>query len=397
MNANAATRRRLWAWVALGVLVGLTANRRLVEAGGVPPAVNGLVFHSGQFTAPLAVALPCPDPPSEKSRILNWWRENHNQGLMAGGLAPVGSFRTKNVGHGLLGFLVKHHLAVVEALTDLPTSMGPMTYHFLSYTPEIQQYLAHGSPDATGCREDSLGLLIGVRQLKSVDYTNEYEAAPEGVKVKVFALTFSYEISEKIPDLPSRPTAFRGKAKAYLDPDDGEWKLEHIELTDNGAAGYISAMESAYSGDVPVVELSPYAGRAAGENAEAVASQPTPQATEPPRPLPGLAGTWSGTVAEKDGKTETISLSLVSGSPAVPYTGSYQLATRACGGTLVFEERLPDGLKFRAKHPSKWACGTFFFLLDMMPSPDGLVEFRMWGWSTKTPKFTGTLRREEAK
>ena len=46
-------------------------------------------------------------------------------------------------------------------------------------------------------------------------------------------MTFSYRLRGDFPGLPRCDTVFKGKAKAFLDPDTGKWNAE-AELDDEG-------------------------------------------------------------------------------------------------------------------------------------------------------------------
>ena len=88
-------------------------------------------------------------------------------------------------------------------------------------------------------------VLLAVRELKSVDYKKEYEKN----ETKIYALTFSYTVKDKVPfyeewrnflstnnmrssllGTPELNKVHKGKAQAYLDPNDGVWKLAEMEL-----------------------------------------------------------------------------------------------------------------------------------------------------------------------
>ncbi|MBI5807630.1 MAG: hypothetical protein HZA74_04440 [Ignavibacteriales bacterium] len=73
---------------------------------------------------------------------------------------------------------------------------------------------------------------LGDRRLKSIEYTNEYEAEPlgMGIKMKIFALTFKYEILSELPNIIINKAEFEGSAKAYLNPDNGKWKLDELKF-----------------------------------------------------------------------------------------------------------------------------------------------------------------------
>ena len=89
---------------------------------------------------------------------------------------------------------------------------------------------------------NSSEIVLAVRKLKSIDFINEFERTVP-TKVKVFALTFTYLLEERLPGLPRINRTFQGKASVYLDPYDGKWKLENLFLEDNGGNEYLKLMD----------------------------------------------------------------------------------------------------------------------------------------------------------
>jgi hypothetical protein len=75
------------------------------------------------------------------------------------------------------------------------------------------------------------------------NYTNAYkgEIPPVGVKTDFYAVTFSYRLKADFPGLPKCNTVFKGKAKAFLDPDTGVWEAK-VELDDGGGNEYLKLL-----------------------------------------------------------------------------------------------------------------------------------------------------------
>ena len=120
-------------------------------------------------------------------------------------------------------------------------------------TPKLIPYIL--SPKNIKERQQQLcKALLAIRELKSIDFKNEYVKGER----KIYAVTFTYTIKDKAPfyeelynyqlkmekenkifwlrhgfHLPSLDKVYKGKAKAYLDPDDGLWKLEQLTLDRN--------------------------------------------------------------------------------------------------------------------------------------------------------------------
>jgi hypothetical protein len=81
---------------------------------------------------------------------------------------------------------------------------------------------------------------VSERRLKAVTYTNSYKANPFGMGERTaFAMTFTYEFKQEVvPGIPHVSKSFTGKVLAFLDPADGVWKIEQLELGDNGGREY---------------------------------------------------------------------------------------------------------------------------------------------------------------
>jgi hypothetical protein len=83
---------------------------------------------------------------------------------------------------------------------------------------------------------------VGKRVLDAVIYSKRYEAAPLGFPITFHALTFTYTISGELPEVGGVTRQFEGKAKAWIDPDDGKWKLDSLTLGDEGEKEFTALM-----------------------------------------------------------------------------------------------------------------------------------------------------------
>ena len=164
---------------------------------------------------------------------------------------------TFSFGCGKLGFgnyvdvkdkckwMIEHGLLTVKKSKKKELYYFNYYYHAMP-TQELIPHLI--SPDTI--QEDKFNtckVLLAVRELKSVDYKKEYEKDA----IKIYALTFSYTVKEKVPFyeewrnflatnekisllrrsyLPELNKIHKGKAQAYLDPNDGVWKLAEVQL-----------------------------------------------------------------------------------------------------------------------------------------------------------------------
>ena len=178
-------------------------------------------------------------------------------------------------GDALLDMLITNGFAEVKTMkTD--TFQGPRNASLLMYRDTLKPYCVaemaiRHAPRAParvkGSQEDEsqftspFHIAIAKRQLKSIDYKNAYQGQipPHGVKTDFYAVTFSYRLKGDFPGLPRCDTVFKGKAKAFYDPDTGKWNAE-VELDDEGGHEYLKLLAARRSA---VPELSWTIGRVA--------------------------------------------------------------------------------------------------------------------------------------
>jgi len=159
-------------------------------------------------------------------------------------------------GQALLEMLIKNSFAEVTAMkTD--TFQGPRNVKLLMYCDTLKPYCVDERTTRRGkarTRQAALEqeesqftspfhIAIAKRQLTSIDYTNAYkgEIPPVGVKTDFYAVTFSYRLKADLPGLPKCNTVFKGKAKAFYDPDTGIWDAK-VELDDGGGDEYLKLL-----------------------------------------------------------------------------------------------------------------------------------------------------------
>ena len=218
--------------VVLVMLLIFSAHHKSFAGQGkaVPEHIRQLVFEKSSFSQPISFRLSCADDPVWKEKILSY----------SGGLPPVDiRLNCDDIDGTFLHFLTKTDFAKLEDFA----SIGSTKYDFLSYSNKIKPYIINNETYEHGRCRGCFSILLANRTLKSIDYTNQYEASPAGRKIKYYALTFTYALKEKFPGLPSITRQFEGKAKAYLDPDDGKWKLENLSLSDSGADEFLRLIE----------------------------------------------------------------------------------------------------------------------------------------------------------
>jgi len=202
----------------------------------VPQQISQLVFEQSRFSLPINFQLPCSDDPSTKERILEEWRKSTQPSF-----PPRGPQNASLINESFLHFLIENKFAKVDKFFMGRGTKYMREYKILSYSDTIKPYIVKG-----GFENDNFHIILAVRTLKSIDYTNEYEATPEGFKIKFFALTFTYTLSDRFPNLPKITKQFRGEARAFLDPDDGKWKLDKLSLEDQGNDEYMTLLIAQY-------------------------------------------------------------------------------------------------------------------------------------------------------
>jgi hypothetical protein len=163
------------------------------------------------------------------------------------GLAPIIFNKGfENIDKQLLTYLVKDGFARIKTATLQSQYFSGSQHRFLFYEDKVKRF-----PGVTQIADGSFVVKIGSRVLKSITYANQYEAAPLGIRVKFYALTFAYTLQGALLGLPPINDTFEGKAKAYLDPDDGKWKLDQLNLGDRGSAEYLTSVHKQYTAYIP--------------------------------------------------------------------------------------------------------------------------------------------------
>lgn len=201
----------------------------LSESGvNLPEFMNRLVFHSKEFITPIQLCLPKQDSRDVLSEIRN----------TDAGIKLFDNSGYRNIDNHVLSYLLRHDLGMIESATT-QGRYGGTTYYFLFYTDKFNQ-LPKIQTDYNVCID------VARRIVKSIDYKNRYTGSPGGVETQFYAITFSYFLEGSLPELPKIQKAYKGKAKAYLDPDDGVWKLTNFELEDRAEKEFISLINVRY-------------------------------------------------------------------------------------------------------------------------------------------------------
>jgi len=215
------------------LVLGMKFNRVCAQQWeNVPQDIRQLVFEQSRFSQPITFQPPCSDDPSTKEKI--------NASL---------------INESFLNFLNKNKFVKVDKSVMDPGTKYVREYRILSYSDTIVPYLLNPYKEkfTDVC---NLHIILAVRKLKTIDYTNEYEATPGGFKKKFFALTFTYTLSDIFPNLPQITKQFKGEARAFFDPDDGKWKLDKFSLEDQDNDEYMTLLIAQYQNNFIASELS---------------------------------------------------------------------------------------------------------------------------------------------
>lgn len=163
-----------------------------------------------------------------------------------------------NVSQSILDFFIRcGYIRIEKNTVAIERNNQTREFKLIYYNDKVKPYIIRQYPRSSklevlsgsliGLPLNSSEILLASRKLKSIDYVNQYKGDPllTGVKTQIYALTFSYVMEEKLLGLPKIDKVFHGKAKAYLDPDDGKWKLwpEGLELEDHGSSEYTKLIE----------------------------------------------------------------------------------------------------------------------------------------------------------
>ncbi|MHC4178900.1 MAG: hypothetical protein ACYSWU_15415 [Planctomycetota bacterium] len=216
-------RRLILAGGALfGILILYLAWNVLIP--GVPRDIRKVVFDESAFSEPVTLAAPPEGRPGPRRPVF----------------APGGQ--------ALLNMLTEHGFARIEE----GTARGPFgrtrKLSVLRYSEKIKPYVfkQEGRPEVS--LNGRFRITAANRHLKSIDYINEYRAQlpMAAVETDFYAIRFSYVLRGELPGLPELDKVFKGRAKAYFDPDEGEWDLVALKLEDNGGNEYVSLIEEEY-------------------------------------------------------------------------------------------------------------------------------------------------------
>ncbi|KKP28338.1 MAG: hypothetical protein UR18_C0006G0050 [Candidatus Nomurabacteria bacterium GW2011_GWE2_31_40] len=217
MNKNNFRNLLIFIVTIMSSLINISCSK------SIPSDIKEIVFEKSQFATPIAISIPCDDSKDEKW-VANYCNKKVYYGLDA---APIAfNSHSRMIDDNFLKYLLDLRLVTIKNYSTT-NNYGRFEYPVMIYSSEIEKYLVDANIDCNRWL-----FKFGDRKLKSIEYTNEYEAEPMGmgIEMKIFALTFKYEILSELPNIIINKAEFEGSAKAYLDPDNGKWKLDELKF-----------------------------------------------------------------------------------------------------------------------------------------------------------------------
>src|SRR5262245_56640869 len=212
----------------------------------LPTAINKIFFETSRFNQPILLELPSESSLSYFQEI-SQTPETYESGLPKASLT-IGK-GVEDYDKYLLSFLVKNRYAKIE--TKIQTTHGSYgttskTYNFLFYSDDFKKSIQYYNVNEYGENKTKPFIKLAHRKIISIDYKNEYEDAPLGMRRTFYSVVFSYNFVNDLSSLPSISRVFKGQGKAFKDPDDGTWKMKGpfenlgIKLDDNNSNEFLS-------------------------------------------------------------------------------------------------------------------------------------------------------------
>lgn len=245
---------RSWS-VFLALICILSLSVSATGQTGLPPEIQKIFFEESDFNDPIYLELPIESSLTEYNAIVQ------TPLILESGIPSVKIELGKGVedyNPYLLSCLVKKGHARIEKLVQTTRNINygdkDKEHYFLFYSNAFRkniEYFSDGNLTGNGAIVKPY-VKLAKRQLVLIDYKNRYEDSPMGLKRTFFSILFTYRFVNLSTMFPSVTTVFKGKAKTYLDPDDGKWKMKGdfenlgIILDDNGAKEFVRSLSSGY-------------------------------------------------------------------------------------------------------------------------------------------------------
>ena len=222
-------------------IVAIRCLEEVKNYKSIPKPIRKVIFEESKFLDYITLDLPREDNSASFKKI-----ESFTDGYLK--IPPIHFSNADKIGAGALDVLKKHDFINLKECY-LKSRYGDSRYKFLSYTEKIIPYVVEGfyryKPPRNILTIEGFRIKLASRVLKSIDYKNNNKA------LGVYAIAFSYTFQKDFPyydelqsshpiephkllsqprKLPLLNKIYKGKAKAYLDPNNNLWKLEELTL-----------------------------------------------------------------------------------------------------------------------------------------------------------------------
>lgn len=221
----------------------------------LPPEIKKIFFETSKFNNSIWLELPDESSLAQFQKISNT-PNIYESGIPSTTLTYHTSNSLEDYNKFLLSFLFKNNYIKIETKTQTKHSnygSSSTVYHFIFYSDGLKKNIQNSNATENYQRISKPYLKLAHRSLISIDFKNQYEDAPGGMKRTFYSITFSYKIVNDLTNLPTITKIFKGKGKIYKDPDDGTWKMVGpfenlgIGLSDDGSSEFLRIIRLNYT------------------------------------------------------------------------------------------------------------------------------------------------------
>lgn len=229
-----------------------------IKANGqstLPPGINKIFFETSEFNRPIWLELPSESSLSQFQNI-SQTPDIYESGMPKATIIIGEDKGVEDYDKYLLSFLVKNGYAKIETKIQITHGSYGTTskkYNFIFYSENFKKNIQYANvKDVYGESKTKPFIKLAHRKIISIDYKKEYEDAPLGMKRTFYSVVFSYSFVNDLSNLPSISKVFKGKGKAFKDPDDGTWKMKGpfenlgIKLDDNSSNEFLNLFRNNY-------------------------------------------------------------------------------------------------------------------------------------------------------
>ncbi len=193
----------------------------------LPPEIKKIFFETSKFNNPIWLGLPDESSLAQFQKISNT-PDIYESGIPSTTITMNTSNSLEDYDKYFLSFLVKNGYAKIETKIQTKHSnygASSTVYHFLFYSDDFKKNIHYYNVSENYRQTAKPFIQLAHRNLISIDYKNQYEDAPGGMKRTFYSITFSYKLVNDLTNLPVINRVFKGKGKIFKDPDDGTWKM----------------------------------------------------------------------------------------------------------------------------------------------------------------------------